>query len=60
MHCEKRHPINKVVPPCELPKMHLIMIGFVHSQIEHVDLFSGVYDFEIKKKIGNNIFFMIA
>ena len=60
MHSEKRRPINEVVPLCELAKMCLIMIGFVHSQIEHVDPFSGVYDFEIHKKIGNNIFFMIT
>ena len=57
MHSKKRRPINEVVPPCELAKMHLIMIGFVHSQIEHINLFSGVYNFEIHKKIGNNIFF---
>ena len=57
MHSKKRGPINEVVPPCELAKMHLIMIGFVHSQIEHVDPFSGVYDFKIHKKIGNNILF---
>ena len=57
MHSEKRHPINEVMPPCELAEMHLIMIGFIHSQMEHVDPFSGVYDFEIPKKIGNNIFF---
>ena len=60
MHSEERRPINEDVPPCELAKMHLIMIGFVHSQTEHVDPFSGVYDFKLHKKIGNNIFFMIA
>ena len=40
MHSEKRHSLNKVVSPCKMAKMCLVMISFAHNQIEHVSPFN--------------------
>ena len=38
MHSEKRCSLNKVVSLCEMAKMCLVMMSFVHNQIEHISL----------------------
>ena len=57
MHSEKRHSLSKVVSPCEMAKMHLVMMSFVHNQIEHVSPFNQLGDFDIHEHIGSRVFF---
>ena len=57
MHGKGRLSLNQVVPPCKLAKIRLMMMAFVHSQIQHVTLFSRMHDSDIHKQIGNKIFF---
>ena len=54
-HSEKRRPLNSVVSPCKLAKICLMMMTFVHKQIE----LKGVLDKDIHEHIGQRIFFMI-
>ena len=57
MHSEKRRSLNKVVSQCEMAKMHLVMMSFVHNQIEHVSPFNRLGDFDIHEHIGSRVFF---
>ena len=37
--------------------MRLVMMSFVHNQIEHVSLFNQLGDFDIHEHVGSSVFF---
>ena len=45
------------MPPCELIKVHLMMMAFVHTQIEPLQQFKQIYNSDFHEQVGNRIFF---
>ena len=57
MHSEKRRSMNVTMSPCELAKMHLMMMAFIHNEVARISPFVDIYDSDFHEHIGSRVYF---
>ena len=57
MHSEKRRSTNVTMSSCELAKMRLMMMAFIHNEVSRVSPFADIYDSDFQEHIGSRVYF---
>ena len=57
LHADKGCAINTTVPPCELTKIHLMMMAFIHKEIMVESQIKDVFKDHVHKQIEMQVFF---
>ena len=60
LHANKGRAINTTVPPCELTKIRLMMMVFIHKEIMVESQMKDMFKDHVHKQIGMRVFFTIG
>ena len=58
LHADKGHAINTTIPLCELSKICLMMMTFIHKEIMVESQMKDMFKDHVLEQIGTRVFFM--